>query len=935
MSTSILLVEDNPQNAYLATYLLERAGHRVVAVADGATALRQVAALAPDLILLDVQLPDMDGFAVLSALRALPACAATPVVAVTALALAGDRERILQGGFTGYIEKPIDPQTFVAEVDRFLVARPASGARTVVVADDNAKNRYFMRAVLEGAGFEVLEAEDGVVALELARAHQPRALVTDLLMPTVDGFQLIRQCRADPRTAAVPIVVYTATYTTQEDAELVRDLGATRFLVKPAEPAALVRAVQEALAEPSAASEAPRRVAVPDAEFEARHGERIRAKLDSKVHELEAARRTLQELVARYGAILDASTSAIISTDSERRVRSVNRAAELLLGWSADELLGQSVDRVIPDDQQAISAEARQEAIATGRPARAVTQRLHKDGHRVDVEMSISYLGEGLGFSAILTDLTDKLRLGARLAQAERRLALFLARSPAVLYSLEARGERIAPAWMSDNARQLIGCSAEEALQQDWVQARVHPDDRDAVLQRARMLLESGHIASEYRVCTTTGEVRWVLDEAVVVRDAHGAPIEVVGTLLDITALRRADDEKRALEAQLAAAQKLEAVGRLAGGVAHDFNNMLTVILSHARFLLQELPAEGVMREDAQGILDAGLRAAGLTRQLLAFSRRQRTASEVLDLREVVCAMEGMLRRLIGEDIELVVRAAGDVGRVEADRSHIEQVVMNLVVNARDAMPRGGRLTVSVDNRDVVAGQVEGIAPGPFVVLSVCDTGTGMDEATRARIFEPFFTTKEPGKGTGLGLSVVYGIVQQAGGVIELRSQLGQGTTFDVLLPRVERATTVVTASPVAADLRGHGEVVLLVEDEDLVRTVARRVLLGLGYRVLEAREPADALRTMDQTPGPIDLLFTDVVMPGMSGRELAQRMVQARPSLKVVFCTGYTEDHELLRVMASAGVTVVEKPYQPEALAATLRGVLSGRLPGGVGAEE
>ena len=935
MTRSILLVEDNTQNAYLATYLLERAGHRVVAAADGPTALERAAAEPPDVVLLDVQLPGMDGFAVLAALRALPALATTPVVAVTALALAGDRERILQAGFTGYIEKPIDPPSFVAAVDRFIAACARGDTRSIVIAADDAKSRYLLRVVLESGGFEVVEAADGTTALQLARARTPYAIVTDLLMPDMDGFRLIRECRKDPTLERVPIVVYTATYTTPADADLVMDLGATRFLVKPLEPKALLSALSDAVSgPPPAPREVTRRLLERQEEFEGRHGERIRAKLDSKVTELESTRGKLEELVTRYEAILDASTSAIISTDSARRVRSVNRAAEHLLGWSAAELTGTSVDLLIPNDEREASAKARQETIATGKPVRVVTRRLHKHGHAVDVEMTLTYLGADLGFFAILTDLTDTLRLGARLAQAEQRLALFLAKSPTVLYALDVRGAQVVPAWMSDNVRNLVGCAPADLVGQDWVDRRVVSEDRDAVRAAARALLERGRATCEYRITTVGGEVRWVLDEAIVARDVHGHAVEALGTLVDTTALRKADEEKHALQAQLASAQKLEAVGRLAGGVAHDFNNMLTVILSHGHFLLNDLPPDDVLREDARGIIEAGQRAASLTRQLLAFSRRQRAAPEVLDLREVVDGMAGMLRRLIGEDIALSVRAPEGLGRIEADRSQIEQVVMNLVVNARDAMPHGGRLAVSLADRTVAAGDVEGVAPGRWVVVTVTDTGIGMDEATRARAFEPFFTTKEQGKGTGLGLSVVYGIVQQSGGTIRLTSAPGQGTTFDLWLPCVARTSTAATPHGRTPAPTGKGEAVLLVEDEDLVRKVSKRVLADLGYRVIEASDPAQALQIAEQTAGAIDLLFTDVVMPGMSGRELALRLVQARPGLKVLFCSGYTEDHALLKAIATAGATVVEKPYQHDALAVAVRGVLDGALPGGVGGQ-
>lgn len=372
----------------------------------------------------------------------------------------------------------------------------------------------------------------------------------------------------------------------------------------------------------------------------------------------------------------------------------------------------------------------------------------------------------------------------------------------------------------------------------------------------------------------------------------------------------------------------MEAVGRLAGGVAHDFNNLLTAISGHAQILLEDLPADDPARADIEEISRAADRAADLTRQLLAFSRKQMLRPQVLDPNALIGEIQKMLRRLIGEDIELITRLAPDLGAVRADPGQLEQVIMNLAVNARDAMPTGGRLLIETRNVELGEDDARRLAPlqpGPHVVLIVSDTGAGMDESTRERIFEPFFTTKEKGKGTGLGLSTVYGIVQQSGGHIWVYSEPGQGTTFKIYLPRVDARPEAAPAPSDADGAHNGREVVLLVEDEDAVRSLARRILEKRGYTVLTARTGPEALRIAERHDGPIHLILTDVVMPEMSGRELAERIAPTRPDARTLFMSGYTEDDVLRRGVLNEGAAFLEKPFTPSALAQKVREVLDG----------
>ena len=406
------------------------------------------------------------------------------------------------------------------------------------------------------------------------------------------------------------------------------------------------------------------------------------------------------------------------------------------------------------------------------------------------------------------------------------------------------------------------------------------------------------------------------------IRRGGGEPIGVGAVVLETTAMKE-------LEAQFRQAQKMEAVGQLAGGIAHDFNNVLTAISSFSQLLLADLPDDSPHRADVREIRSAADRAATLTRQLLAFSRKQLLQPVALDLNEVVEGLEEMLRRLLSEDVELLCRLAPDLDLANADRGQLEQIVMNLAVNARDAMPQGGRLTIETRNADVdeaYAGRAGELVPGRYVTLSVSDTGVGMDAATQARIFEPFFTTKPAGRGTGLGLSTVFGIVKQSGGHVTVYSEPGNGTTLRIYLPRDERASAAFPHTLRAEATLPHGtETILLVEDDPAVRVVASRILSRQGYRVLEAPTPAAAEGIVAMHQGVIDLVITDLVLPGMSGRELAELLHAVEPTLKVIYMSGYTDDAVIRRGLIERGMPFLAKPFSVEELLRRVRDTIDG----------
>ena len=393
----------------------------------------------------------------------------------------------------------------------------------------------------------------------------------------------------------------------------------------------------------------------------------------------------------------------------------------------------------------------------------------------------------------------------------------------------------------------------------------------------------------------------------------------------DVTARKEAEEALRKTEEQLRQSQKLEAVGKLAGGIAHDFNNLLTAIIGYNDLALRKLQPDDALRRNLEEIGRASESAANLTRQLLAFSRKQMLQPKVLDLNSIVFDMDRMLRRLIGEDIDLVTLLEPRLGQVKADPGQIEQVIMNLAVNARDAMPKGGKLTIETKNvylDRAYASTHPSVQPGKYVMLAVSDSGTGMDVETQARIFEPFFTTKEVGRGTGLGLSMIYGIVKQSGGNIWVYSEPGHGTTFKIYLPRIEEEASTESTLVTAGTARGT-ETILVVEDEAGLRELIKEILEEEGYTVLATHDGHEALSICEQHDESIDLLITDVVMPGLSGRELAERLADNRPQVKVLFMSGYTDDAVVRHGVLEAEALFLQKPFTPDALARKVREVL------------
>jgi len=518
---------------------------------------------------------------------------------------------------------------------------------------------------------------------------------------------------------------------------------------------------------------------------------------------------------------------------------------------------------------------------------------------------------------------SELARATEELRRANERFEMAARAANSVIFEVDLANKEVV---MARGIEDVLGYPEAEARRPvRWWLEKVHADDRDRLEEELKRSMRGpgNDFYSEYRFLANNGEYRQLLDTALIIRNADGTAVRSIGALVDIT-------ERKLLEDELRQAQKMEAVGRLAGGVAHDFNNLLTVIKGYAELLGNEPADTGTYQRNLEQIRKAADRAAALTRQLLAFSRRQVLALEAVNLGEVVANLQELLQRLLGEDVELVTQYGEILGQVRADRGQIEQVLMNLAINARDAMPQGGKLVITTDNIDLAKPVSSGrftVMPGEYVVLTVTDSGSGMDEDTQSHIFEPFFTTKEQGKGTGLGLSTVYGIVKQSGGYIWVSSEVGKGTSFKIYLPRMFESTETAAAHVPVKEVVGapgaESNTLLLVEDEAGIRELTSELLAGWGYEVLVARNGVEALEISGKHRGAIDLMVTDVVMPHMNGRDLAERMRQMRPEMKVIYMSGYTDNLALQGGMVEEGSDFIQKPFSADTLAKRVRAAL------------
>ena len=846
---------------------------------------------------------------------------------------------------------------------------------TILVVDDLATNRELLVTLLKYQGHRLLEAADGAKGLALSRAEHPDLVITDVLMPIMDGYALVRELRLDPATQSIPVVFYTAHYGEREARALALSSGVSYVLTKPAEPEEVLKIVGRALSgESDTGSE--RHTPLTATEFDREHLRLVTDKLSENVWELRTSN-------ARLRALINIGLELASERDGGQLLETVCSAARDLFGATyvtlgIVDLNERTIRGVVASGMDDVARCGRAGDTPSGILQTVVGERKTLRGDNPGGDPSRLHLppshppvnaylvapiaspanvygwlclvnNDGGRFAEDDEDLVRALsgQVGriyenGHFYSIARQRAVELEREILERYqaveALRASEERTQFAlksagvgiWEMNYTTGVLRWSdvleAQYGLPpgtfsgtfEAYVE-RVHPDDRPALLAAMAKATASGEDFSvQHRALWPDGTVRWLSGAGRIVNGENGEPLRGVGISLDVT-------ERRVLEQQYQQAQKMEAVGRLAGGIAHDFNNLLTAILGYSEVLLADMGEDPSLREDVAQIQKAATSATALTGQLLAFSRKQIVEPKLLDLNAVAADMKGMLTRLIGEDVTVTLALAPDLAPVLADRGQIEQIILNLAVNARDAMPAGGEVTIetSVEELDEDYAKMHLSAkPGTYVALSVTDTGTGLSPEARAHLFEPFFTTKEAGKGTGLGLATVYGIVTQYGGYVGVYSEAGKGTSFNLYFPKAD-GTAPVAAAPHPPSRAWTGtETILVVEDMAGLRALTHKMLERLGYKVLLATNADDALRWFQQDV-PIDVVLTDVIMPGLSGPQLTRQLAELRPDLKVIFMSGYTDETIVRHGILEPGIAFLHKPFSSEALGRKIREVL------------
>jgi PAS domain S-box-containing protein len=627
------------------------------------------------------------------------------------------------------------------------------------------------------------------------------------------------------------------------------------------------------------------------------------------------------EMVRQQAKALDLAADGMAIITADRKYTYVNEGYAQLLGTvPREQMIGRQTAEVTTQKiQHGFAEEVRTAIEKDGRWLGVID--LPSGGTLIPVELAVTALPEG-GIVLLSRDLRERRKAEQARAEAETKYRMIVEQVAAISYIAEPG---VTGRWhyVSPQIESILGYTPEEWLadSENWLKY-VHPDDHLAVHEAEHAGLQGKSFQAEYRMTRKDGTTVWISDTATISKGSADHPL-MEGLLVDIS-------ERKLMEMQSQQARRMEAVGRLAGGIAHDFNNLLTIIKGYTELARQRAEGLPALKNDIERIDDASERAAALVRQLLAFSRKQVLQPKNIDLNGIVNGLEQLLRRLMGEDIRIHTKLAADVGTIKADPSQIEQVLMNLVVNARDAMPRGGRLvieTCSTELDQAYASEHVTVKPGRYVMLAVSDSGMGMSAETVAHIFEPFFTTKGGSRGTGLGLATSYGIVKQSGGYIWVYSEPGHGTTFKVYLPRVDETVETAAATRPKTEVQRGTETILLVEDEEAVRELTQTVLTSYGYKVIVTQDPVHA-QSIAETGLPIQLVLTDVVMPAMSGRELVQKLTAKYPHLRVLYMSGYSDDIITSGGVLEAGLAFLQKPFTPVTLAQKVRDVLDAKAP-------
>lgn len=839
----------------------------------------------------------------------------------------------------------------------------------VLIVDDNSDDRRFLRANLEHHGCEVMEAADGQEGLEMASKERPAVIISDALMPHMDGFQFLRSVKTDETLKTIPFIFYSSVYTGFKEAELATSLGAEAFIIKPKDPddfwEELVGILEECKL--NRVKTLTAELIEEEEEFLRKYSHIVAAKLEEKVKELDAEiihHKKAKELLSLKSRIVEIFA---ILPDDEMFMRILRIVLETLKSeYGVFGYLDEKGDLVVPTmtrhiwDKCAVPEKdivfprstwgdstwpkaLRGKKVVYSNERSVNTPSGHVEITR-HISMPIVFQGESIGLLQVANKASDydaddlalmqviadnispvlNARLQRNKAESSLRKSEEFNRS-----ILESVGEGFI---VIDRDYRIISANRAYCEQQHTTpqnsagkhcyQCSHHTDKPCYELGEEcapKQTFDTGHPHTALHIHQGEhGDAQYIETRSYPLKDDSGVVTAVIEILLDVS-------DKRKLEEQLRQSQKMEALGQLAGGVAHDFNNILTAILGYSSLLQMKLPFDDPLRHNVEEILRSTTRASDLTQSLLAFSRKQVLNPKPIDLNETVKQVERFLHRLIGEDIKVDMRLDAEAVWALADHGQIEQVLMNLATNARDAMPNGGLLSIETGRagftEEYVADHGYG-KPGNYALIAISDTGAGMDENTKKKIFEPFFTTKEVGKGTGLGLSIVYGIIKQHKGFINVYSESGKGTTFRIYLPLIAASAQVAQPEENAAPARGT-ETVLLAEDDEAARKLSKLVLEQFGYQVIAARDGVEAVEQFLANKHRIKLIILDVIMPKKNGREVYDEIRKLVPKIKVLFTSGYTADIIHKQGVLDEGLNFISKPASPTIFLKKVRDVL------------
>ncbi len=906
-----VVVNDDSSQLTIIAGLLTEAGLKPLTFNCAEAALMDMAAGAgslPVIIVTDLYMPGIDGWRFCRLLRS-PEYAAfnnIPVLVVSATFVGAEPDRIAADlGVEAFLTYPVDGKCFVAQVQSILNKKQVQKPLRVLIVEDSKTLAGMLKKAFAANGYEADTALTFWAATDAFAKIAYDVAVLDYYLPDGMGDALLDEFRAE-RPECVCIMM-----TTDPSPELAMDWmkrGAAAYLRKPFNPGYLIELCSNARRERSL-------LLVQDL--------------------LEERTRELRESEAKYRRIVDTAIEGIIALDSNATITFINRQMALMLGYNIEEMLGQKLESFLAEDQL---ADHDKQMKIRQHGENNVYERCFrkKDGERlwtlISARSIIDADGKFTGSFGMLTDITGHKQEQDSLRESEAQYRLLADHMRDVVWLMDMN---LKTTYRTPSAYKQRGYTLEEfqelPLDRNLAPASLALAREVFAKEIPKVLTDTAYAFSrtlELEFYCKDGTTLWAESTFSLIRDESRNPLYFLCEARDITERKQAETEKNKLEAQLQQAQKMESVGRLAGGVAHDFNNMLGVILGYTEIIINKLGPGHQLQRYLTQIRNAASRSASLTQQLLAFARKQTIAPKVVDLNETVENMLKMLQRLIGEDIELKWQPKTDLWPVKVDPSQIDQIMANLCVNARDAITDVGKITIETENSNIGKEYCEshpGFVQGEYLRLAVSDNGCGMEKETLGKLFEPFFTTKDKGKGTGLGLATVYGIVKQNNGFINVYSEPGHGTTFTIYLPRYRGIDAQKQhEGPVTPAARGQ-ETILLVEDEPAILEMTTTMLEGQGYTVKAAVTPGEAIRLARDNAGEIHLLMTDVVMPEMNGRELAKTLLTLYPDIKRLFMSGYTANVIAHHGVLDEGVYFIQKPFSIKELSAKVREALDG----------